>query len=145
VFSELVIVIGSYALAHLLQDMSLYETLRKMNELKPFELVFLPEGPDSDQKRTRQELEGAIDSVTSDGYLDFLASPPTIRWVKFSPLWKGTATQLDSRGPDYFHIGSPSLQVPMKMNTLHYVAYRLVYYNPQCVRPLRICIFHSIG
>jgi len=98
VFSELVIVIAGYAVAYLLQDATLFETLRKMNEMKPFKLAFLPEGSDFYQEKARQELVGALDSVTSEGFLDFLTSPPTIRWAQASPLWKGAVTQVDHWG-----------------------------------------------
>ena len=79
VFSELVIVIGGHVVTFLPRDATLFETLRRMNEIRPFKLVFLPEAPESRQEKVRRELAEALDSVTASGLLDFLDSPPTIR------------------------------------------------------------------
>jgi len=79
VFSELVIAHTGYAVASLPQEVTLFETLRKMNGVRPFKLVFLLEPSDLYQENVRQELAGVLDSVNANGFLDFLDSPPTIR------------------------------------------------------------------
>ena len=79
VFSELVIAHTGYAVTDLPQEITLFETLRKMNGVRPFKLVFLLEQSDSYQENVRRGLEGALDSVTANGFLDFLDSPPVIR------------------------------------------------------------------
>ena len=77
VFSELVIVLGAQAVAYLPLGVMLFETLRTMNEARPFKLIFLFLG------EAREELAGALDSVIARGLLDFLDSPPTIRSAQF--------------------------------------------------------------
>jgi len=79
VFSELVIVIGGHVVTFLPRDAALFETLRKMNEIRPFKLVFLPDAPEYRQEKVRRELAEALDSVAAEGLLDFLDSPPTVR------------------------------------------------------------------
>ena len=79
VFSELVILIGAKGAAHLPSEVPLFKTLRTMHEVRPFKLVFLLVALDLAREEARKKLEGAIDSVTADGLLDFLDSPPTIR------------------------------------------------------------------
>ena len=78
VFSELVIVSRIQDIVCLSSGVTLFETLRMMNEVRPFELVFLIEGFGLDQEEVRQELEEALDSVTVKGLLDFFESPPNI-------------------------------------------------------------------
>jgi hypothetical protein len=56
-----------------------FETLRTMNGVRPFKLVFLLVAPDQSREEARRKLEGAIDSLAARGLLDFLDSPPTIR------------------------------------------------------------------
>lgn len=75
-FSELVIITGDY----LPQNVTLFETLRKMNQVKPFKLVFLSEVPDGWYARRR--LEEGLDLVTTKGFVDFLDSPPTVRTTR---------------------------------------------------------------
>jgi len=86
VFSELVVVLVGNAAAYLPQEAMLFETLRKMNEARPFELVFSFEGPcfvwkggQWEPAEARWELKEALDSVAAEGFLDFLDSPPTVR------------------------------------------------------------------
>ena len=79
VFSELVIVYTGIMVAYLPQEVALFETLRMMNVVRPFELVFLLEVSDSYQGKARLELEEALASATANGLLDFLYCPPTIR------------------------------------------------------------------
>lgn len=50
------------------------ETLRTMNGVRPFKLVFLLE-----DRYLEGLLTEALDSMTAKGFLDFLDSPPTIR------------------------------------------------------------------
>jgi hypothetical protein len=83
VFSELVIIIGASEMAYLPSEFPLFETLRKMNKRRPFELVFLLVGSDLFLKEGRQKLEGALDSVATRGLLDLIDSPPTIRSAGF--------------------------------------------------------------
>lgn len=87
-FSELVIVLSGNAAAYLPQAPELFQTLRKMNEARPFELVFSFEGPCFVSKggrrepaEPRYELKEALYSVTGKGFLDFLDSPPTVRFT----------------------------------------------------------------
>jgi len=89
VLSELVVVITGDALTYLPQDVRFFQALRKMYESRPFKLVFLPEDSAFGQEKARRELVEALDSVTSEGFLDFLTSPPTIRWTRFSLPWGG--------------------------------------------------------
>ena len=85
VFSEFIIVIGVDAVAHLPSEVKLFDTLRTMNRVRPFKLVFLLMGPDWSLGEARRKLEGALDSVAARGLLKFLDSPPIIRtaWNKF--------------------------------------------------------------
>jgi hypothetical protein len=81
VFSELVIVLAGRAMPHLPKDVGLFETLRKMNGIRPFELVFVNylSVQDRYQREAQLELVQALDLVAANGLLDFLDSPPTIR------------------------------------------------------------------
>ena len=79
VFSELGIVIGGHAVAFLPQDLTLFETLRKMSEVRPFKLVFLPKNSEFYPGEVRRELTESLNLVATKGLLDFLDSPPTIR------------------------------------------------------------------
>jgi len=86
VFSELVIVLENSQVAYLAWDVAFFETLRMMNQIKPFKLVFLAEvlGWFSvGREEARQRLTGVIDLVTAKGLLNFLGSPPTIRAIQF--------------------------------------------------------------
>lgn len=76
VFSELVVVLWEHGIASLPSDVVLFETLRIMNEIKPFKLVFLVEVVGLYQEEERRELTKALDSVMGRGLLDFLDSPP---------------------------------------------------------------------
>jgi hypothetical protein len=78
-FSELVIIIEAVGVARLPSEVKLFETLRTMNGVRPFKLVFMLVVPDSSREETRRELAGALDSVTARGLLDFLGSPATFR------------------------------------------------------------------
>ena len=77
-FSELVIVLRRGDITNLLSDATLFRTLRKMGEIKPFRLVFLLEILDW-PRGERRDLEVTLQLVAEKGLLDFLDSPPTIR------------------------------------------------------------------
>jgi len=75
------VIIHTGATIHLLpRVVELYKTLRKMNEVRPFKLVFLLEAEDI--WVARRNLEGILDSAAAKGLLDFLDSPPTIRTAR---------------------------------------------------------------
>ena len=67
------------AMTQLPREVTLSDTLRTMNEIKPFKLVFLLEVLDPAQVEPQRRLAEALDPVTVDGLLGFLDSPSTIR------------------------------------------------------------------
>ena len=75
-FSELVIYLMRHE-ARLPWAVNLLGELRRMQEVRRFELVFLVGGPET--WGVRGELAEALKLVTAKGLLDFLHSPPTIR------------------------------------------------------------------
>ena len=77
VFSELVIVLTG-RVACLRQEVELFNTLRAMNKIRPFELVFSLEAPSFSQLEARRTLEEVLELATANGLLDFLDSPPSI-------------------------------------------------------------------
>ena len=81
VFSELVIVLTERTtVVHLPWERALFELLRTMSEIRPFELVFFLQVDDLDcQEGVRRDLVEGLDMVVAKGFLDFLDSPPTIR------------------------------------------------------------------
>jgi len=79
VFSELVIVIKTEESSYLFQNLSLFEMLYAMHELRPFKLVFSVEVSDLARPRVRLDLTRCLEYVTTKGLLNFLDSPPTIR------------------------------------------------------------------
>ena len=79
VFSELVIVTTEGYHLYLPRDLLMFETLRAMNEIIPFKLVFLLETSEQFLRKAQQELAGALEFMTAKGLLDFLDSPPTTR------------------------------------------------------------------
>ena len=80
VFSELVIVLAGHWTGDLRWEDALFKTLRKMNEFRPFKLVFLLEGPFFGREGVaRLAVAEALGSATEKGFLKFLGSPPTIR------------------------------------------------------------------
>ena len=91
VFSEVVILVEFNAGVYFPSQVPFFDTLRTMNEIRPFKLVFLLTVLDRFREEAQQKLVGALDSVTARGLLDFLDSPPTIRstgiyesgWDKF--------------------------------------------------------------
>ena len=75
-FSELVITISYYETC-LPWAVPLFRELRAINEVRRFKLVFFLET--SGCLGAQEELVKALDTVTAQGLLDFLDSPPTIR------------------------------------------------------------------
>ena len=76
VFCELVVVLARLEI-YLPWVVTLFKVLRMMNEVRPFNLVFLLEVLDF--REARQELMEVLDLVAAKGLLSFLDSPPTIR------------------------------------------------------------------
>lgn len=81
VFSEFVIVLTG-PVTYSPYEVNFFTTLRTMNETRPFKLVFLFEIPSFRQEEAGQEIAGALDLMTAEGFFDFLGSPPTIRSVQ---------------------------------------------------------------
>ena len=79
VFSELVVVVTDKYSFYQPRELSFSETLRKMNEVIPFKLVFSLETLEPLYGKGRRELTKALEFVTANGLLDFLDSPPTTR------------------------------------------------------------------
>lgn len=78
-FSEVVIILENRDISGLISHVPFFETLRAMNRVRAFSLVFLLAVPDVLQLEARRKLTGVLDSVIAGGLLDFLRSPPTIR------------------------------------------------------------------
>jgi len=78
VFSEVVIITPGYSVANLPQQVTLFDTLRGMDVIRPFKLVFLLYPRDL-PGGARRELVEALDLVTEIGFVNFLDSPPSIR------------------------------------------------------------------
>jgi len=76
VFSELVIVLEHDEIADLHSDIRLFETLNRMNEVRPFALVFLViVGKEHyRQKGVLERLEDAISSAAAKGFIGSLDS-----------------------------------------------------------------------
>jgi hypothetical protein len=91
VFSELVIVIGAEAANHLPWKAAFFRTLRTMNEVRPFKLVFLVAAPDLSLGEARRKLARALELATARGLLDFLDSPPAIRTGRCRERWWDTS------------------------------------------------------
>jgi len=85
VFFELVVVLGGDDIAHLPSDVMWFEALRVMNEIRPFKLVILFELCFPPPGEGRQELMEVFRFVIAKGFLDFLDSPPTVRWARRDP------------------------------------------------------------
>jgi len=78
-FSELVIVVVDDLVGRVPLGIMLFETLRELNEVRPFKLVFLFMGPHPGLGEARRAFEKDLDSVIAGGHFDFFDSPPTIR------------------------------------------------------------------
>jgi hypothetical protein len=81
VFSEVVIVLWFGQPARVFFDDTLFETLRTMSELRPFNLVFLLHewSQFGCYWGERRIFERDLESMTEEGLFDFLYSPPTVR------------------------------------------------------------------
>ena len=80
VFSELVITLTpADEPTRLPQEVTLFETLRKMNEVRPFKLVFLLKDVGFHQEEVPRELVDNLALVIAQGLLDFLDTPPSVR------------------------------------------------------------------
>ena len=79
VFSELVVVIWYDQFTNLPSDVAFFKTLRMMEEVRPFRLVFLLQVHSPPSREGRLRLERAVELLTEKGLLDFLDSPTTIR------------------------------------------------------------------
>ena len=77
-FSELVIVLAEYTIV-LPQDVTFVKTLRAMNEVRPFKLVFLLVSDYPQMEVLRRSAEEALESTVARGSFDFLDSPPIVR------------------------------------------------------------------
>lgn len=84
VFSELVLVIWYDQFTSLPLDVTFFETLRMMNEVRSFRLVFLLQVHSPPARDGRLRLERTVESLTEKGLLDFLTSPATVRVVQRS-------------------------------------------------------------
>ena len=79
VFSELTVVLAGELAVYMPWKATLFEALRGLNEVRPFKLMFLYEGPYNGLGEARSILARSLDLVVAEGLLDFLGSPPTIR------------------------------------------------------------------
>jgi len=68
----------NYSVVYLPLKATLFEGLCKLSEIRPFKLVFLLEGS---YHGAGEVLARSLDSAITEGLLDFLDSPPTIRIV----------------------------------------------------------------
>jgi len=75
-FSELVISL-TRSETYLSWEAALFGGLRATHEVRRFKLVFLLEAQDPCE--ARREIVEALESAPSNGLLDFLDSPPTVR------------------------------------------------------------------
>jgi len=87
-FSELVVILAAHVI-RFPQDVTFFERLHRMYEVRRFKLVFLLEILGSPQERARWELMEAMESATAKGTFDFLDSPPTIRITRPCCYWRG--------------------------------------------------------
>lgn len=88
VFSEFVVVVLAERFSRLLFDGTVFDTLRAMHEVRPFELVFLilHVSGSSLPQEVRGVYEREVESSTARGLLNFLTSPPTVRIAAPSPF-----------------------------------------------------------
>jgi len=80
VFSELVIVVKGDEISDIPSDITFFEALRTMKEVRPFKLVFSFDtlAQFTYDEKDRRRLAGILDLVNAEGLLDFLDSPPVI-------------------------------------------------------------------
>lgn len=80
-FSELVIVIHSGDVYHF--PWRMYNTLGRMYDVRPFKLAFLLVGSEKSlEVVARRTWEEAVNMATAKGFLTFLESPPSIRFIR---------------------------------------------------------------
>lgn len=91
VFSGLVVVIARNRFARLLSDDTVFVALPAMNEVRPFELVFLVlhSSAFSLSQEARQVFKRNVQLATAKGLFDFLSSPPTLRIASPYPFPSG--------------------------------------------------------
>ena len=82
VFSELIIVLEGDTATFQPQKLVPFETLGKMNEIRPFKLVLLLDVLGPFREGTRRRLERTLDLVTTRDFLKSFDSPPAIRWAQ---------------------------------------------------------------
>lgn len=87
VFSELVVVLEDDAMNYPSKQVMLFETLRMMNEVRPFKLTFLLDIWDYRHEEARQGLAEVLALATPKGPLDFLNTPPAICSSTTLPLF----------------------------------------------------------
>lgn len=64
-------------------DTPLFTTLHTMNEIRPFQLVFLLEVLGHSQEEALRELTEVLEPAYAEGRFDFLDSPPVVRSARF--------------------------------------------------------------
>ena len=84
VFSELIVVIWYEQFTSLPADITFFETLRTMSEVRPFRLVFLLQVHSPPTKEARLRLGRVVESLIENRLLDFLNSPTSVRVVQRS-------------------------------------------------------------
>ena len=77
VFSELIIVFVDHV-AYFCQNTTFFNALHAMNEVRPFNSVFLFEVSDPPRWRVLQGSAEALELMVATGTFDFLSSPPTV-------------------------------------------------------------------
>jgi len=81
VFSELVIAVRGYETSDISSDVTFFEALRTMKEIRPFKLVFSFDtlAQITHGEKEQRRLAEVLDMVNAAGLLDFLDSPFIIR------------------------------------------------------------------
>jgi len=87
VFSELCVVLEG-DMTFLPQNVVPLEALSKMNEIRPFKLVFLVEVLKFFGWGMRRRFERTLDSVIARGLLKSFDSLPVIRWAQPRRRWR---------------------------------------------------------
>lgn len=76
VFSEIALDIGDHELARFPVDPGFFRTLRMVNAIRPFKLVFLLDIRKVHPTDVHRRFTKVLETVTAEGLLDFLDSPP---------------------------------------------------------------------
>ena len=119
VFFELVVVLAN-GVRFLGWEAGLFDTLRRMNEVRPFKLVFSLEASPPSQQET-QQLEKVLEFVTSR-LLDFLDSPPSFRiprsrFYDWDSLWGRLVLIVSAKGSAVLTSISPNLGVKTRQDS----------------------------